>query len=124
MASKIIWEENGILVKHSGTVTNEEVMEINDIMYGDKRYESITYQIADYTEVTNNLLTAANAKVIGTLDRTSSVWNSKKMRLAVVTTDEKFVPIVKTYFKEFEKTDWEGRIFDTLEMAYDWVKSE
>ena len=124
MASKIIWEENGILVKHSGTVTNEEVMEINDIMYGDKRYESITYQIADYTEVTNNLLTAANAKVIGTLDRTSSVWSSKRMRLAVVTTDEKFVPIVKTYFKEFEKTDWEGRIFDTLEMAYDWVKSE
>jgi len=124
MASNIIWEEKGTLVKHSGTVTNEEVMEMNNIMYGDIRFESITYQIADYTKVTDNLITAADAKVIGTLDRTASVWSSKRMRLAVVTTDEKFVPIVKTYFKEFEGTEWVGRIFETLELAYDWVKSE
>ena len=124
MASNIIWEEKGILIKHSGTVTNKEVMEMNDIMYGDVRFESITYQIADYTKVTNNLITDADAKIIGTLDRTSSVWSSQRMRLAVVTKDEKFVPIVKTYFKEFEGTDWEGRIFETLEMAHNWVKSE
>ena len=124
MASKIFWEEKGILVKHSGTVTNEEVMKMNDIMYGDRRYESIIYQIADYTEVTTNLVTAADAKVIGTLDRTSSVWSSKRMRLAVVTNDEKFMPIVKTYFNEFEGTEWEGRIFESLDKAYEWVKSE
>ena len=124
MASKLFWEEKGILVKHSGTVTNEEVMKMNDIMYGDRRYESIIYQIADYTEVTTNLVTAADAKVIGTLDRTSSVWSSKRMRLAVVTNDEKFMPIVKTYFNEFEGTEWEGRIFESLDKAYEWVKSE
>ncbi|GEM_PF-1052117 len=123
MASKLFWEEKGILVKHSGTVTNEEVMKMNGIMYGDRRYESITYQIADYTEVTTNLVTAANAKVIGTLDRTSSVWSSNRMKNVVVTTDEKFIPIVNTYFKEFEKTEWECRIFETLDKAYEWLKS-
>ena|SRR5665648_110188 len=124
MASKLFWEGKGILVKHSGTVTNEEVMKMNGIMYGDIRYESITYQIADYADVTTNLVTAADAKVIGTLDRTSSVWSVKRMRLAVVTKDEKFMPIVKTYFKEFEGTEWEGRIFETLDKAYEWVLSE
>jgi len=123
MACKIIWEKNGILFKHSGTVTDQEARSMNDIMYGDKRFETIKYQISDYTEVTNNLLTHTDAKIIGTLDRTSSNWTSKRMRIVVVTKDEKFVPIIKTYFKEFVGTLWECKIFETLEMAYEWVKS-
>lgn len=122
MASKLFWEEKGVLFSHSGTVTPKEVLKTNDIMYGDVRYESITYQISDYSEVTMNFLTTGSAKVAGTLDRTSARWSSKKMRIAVVTKDEKFVPVVMTYFKEFDGTDWEGRLFETLEMAYEWVK--
>jgi len=124
MAYKIIWEEKGILFSHSGTVDNKEVIEINDSMYGDIRYESITYQIADYTDVTTNLLTPSEAKVIGTLDRTSSIWSPKMMKNVVVTTDEKFIPIVNKYFKEFEGIGWECRIFESLDKAYEWVKSE
>lgn len=123
MATKIFWEEDGILFKHSDTVTDEEVRRMNDLMYGDVRFETITYQIADYTHVTKNLITPLDAKVVGTLDRTSSVWNSRKMKLAIVTRDEKFIPIVEIYYREFEGTEWEGRIFPTLEEAYSWVKS-
>ena len=122
MASKIIWEENGFLVKHSGTVTDEEVMMVNDIMYGDARFEKISYQIADFTDVTDNRITHRDAKVIGTMDRTSSVWNSKKMKIAIVTTDEKFLPVVKAYLKELEGMNWEGRSFKTLEMAHAWAR--
>jgi|APCry1669189101_1035198.scaffolds.fasta_scaffold12936_2 hypothetical protein len=43
MAYKIIWEENGILVKFSGTITNEDVALANDLMYGDRRFDAITY---------------------------------------------------------------------------------
>jgi len=124
MAYEIIWEEKGILVKHSGTVDEQEVMMINNVMYGDVRFETITYQISDYTDVRNNLITPTNAKVIGTLDRTSSHWTSKRMKNVVVTKDEKFIPIVKTYFREFEGTEWKCRIFETLEMAYEWVRMD
>ncbi len=99
-------------------------MKINDKIYGDVRFGSITYQIADYTDVTNNHITQQDAKVIGTLDRVSSHWNSKRVRNVVVTKDQKFIPIAKTYFRQFEGTHWEGRIFETLEMAYDWVKAD
>ncbi|MFC2101709.1 hypothetical protein ACFLS7_01825 [Bacteroidota bacterium] len=122
MATDIHWEEHGILFKHSGTTTDEEVMRKNDIMYGDIRFESISYQIADYTDVTNNLISARDAKVISTLDKVSAQWSSKSMKLAVVTTDEKFIPIVQSYFKEFEGSSWEGRLFETLDDAYTWVK--
>jgi hypothetical protein len=124
MAYKIIWEEKGILVKHSGTVDEQEVMMINNIMYGDVRFETITYQISDYSDVTNNLITPTDAKVIGTLDRTSSRWTSKRMKNVVVSKDEKFIPIVRTYFREFEGTEWKCRIFETLEMAYEWVRMD
>ncbi|MEI6883461.1 MAG: hypothetical protein WCO02_03175 [Bacteroidota bacterium] len=124
MAYQIIWEEKGILVKFSGTVGEQEVMTINNIMYSDARFDRLTYQIADYTDVTNIHITQQDAKVIGTLDRTSSHWNSNRMRNVVVTKDEKFKPIVETYFKEFKGTLWECRIFETLEMAYAWVKAD
>ncbi|MEI6456617.1 MAG: hypothetical protein WCO93_10045 [bacterium] len=124
MAFNIFWEEKGILVQFSGTVDEQEVMTINNIMYGDQRFDMITYQIADYTDVTENLITHTDAKVIGTLDRTSSHWTSKKMKNVVITKDEKFIPVVKTYFREFEGTEWKCRIFETLEMAYEWVKPE
>ncbi|MBE0648670.1 MAG: hypothetical protein IH596_12915 [Bacteroidales bacterium] len=122
MATKIFWEEHGILFKHSETITDEEVMRMNDIMYGDVRFESIVYQIADYTDVTSNLITEKDAKVISTLDKVSAQWSSQRMRLAVVTRDEKFIPVVEGYFKEFEGTFWEGMIFENLSDAYAWVK--
>lgn len=122
MAQKTIWEEQGILVMFSGTVTDDEIMLINDLMYGDKRFGSITYQIFDYTNATEILINERKAKVIGTLDRTSSRWTSQKMLNIVVTQDEKFIPIVEAYFKEFEGTHWDCRLFSTLDQAYDWIK--
>jgi hypothetical protein len=124
MACELIWEEKGVLAKHYGIVSEQEVMETNDEMYGDVRFETITYQISDYTEATNIQITPKDAKIIGTLDKTSSRWTSRKMKIVVVTKDEKFVPIVLTYFREFEGTTWECRIFETLEMAYEWVKPD
>ena len=123
MASEIIWEEGGILVKHSGTVTSQEVMSINDMIYGDIRFEKIIFQIADYTAVKHNRISVKTAKIVGTLDRTSSIWNTKKMRLAIITADENFIPVAEAYFKEFIGTVWEGRIFDSLDLAYHWVRS-
>jgi hypothetical protein len=124
MACDIIWEEKGILVKLSGTVTDQEVLMANDLMYGDIRFGTISYQIADYTDATDIQITPFDAKVIGTLDKSSSRWTYSKMKNIVITKDKKFIPIVETYFNEFQGTSWECRIFETLDKAYEWVRSE
>ena len=121
MACKIIWEERGILFKHSGTTTNEEASAANNQMYGDPRFSMIEYQISDYSGVTNNLVSMQGAKEIGTLDRTSSRWTKKNMKVAVVTQDMKFINVVETYFQKIMEAGWEGRIFNSLEKAYQWV---
>jgi hypothetical protein len=71
MAYKFYWEEKGILVAFSGTVNEQEVKAVNDIMYGDKRFNTITYQVADYTDATDIRISSRDAKIIGVLDRTS-----------------------------------------------------
>ena len=63
----MIWEERGILFKHTDTVTEQEVTEANDRVYGDKR----------------------------------------------------FIPLVHTYFEQFKGIELQGRIFETLDKAYD-----
>ena len=124
MACEIIWEEKGILFKHTGIATSKEGMEMIDEMYADSRFDRLKYQISDFTTVTNFQLTDAEAKIFGILDRTSSRWNTNRMFIAFVTQDEKFIPLVNTYFEQFKGTDWQCRIFETLDKAYDWVKSE
>ena len=124
MACEIIWEEWGILFNHSGTVDEQEALAMIGIMYADSRFDMLRYQISDFTKVTNNLLTFKDAKILGTLDRASSRWNTRRMRLAFITEDEKFIPIVEYYFKEFEGTLWEGKLFESLEIAYHWVNSD
>ena len=123
MAGQIQWEEKGILFIHKGTVDDAEVMELNNIMYGDPRFDNITYQISDYTLAEKILLTQTDARVIGTLDRVSSHWTTRKMKVAVVTRDPEFIPMANHYFEQFEGTPWEGRIFGTLDEAYAWVRA-
>lgn len=124
MACEIIWEEQGILFNHSSTVDEQEALAMIGIMYGDSRFDGLRYQVSDFTKVTNNVLTYKDAKIIGTLNRVASRWNSNRVRCAVITQDEKFVPNVKTYLSALEGTLWEGKLFETLKMVYDWMKSE
>jgi len=49
-------------------------------------------------------------------------WNRSKMRIAVVTKDERFIPLVNDYFEQFKGTGMQGKILETLAKAYDWVK--
>jgi hypothetical protein len=121
MATKIIWQEKGILFVHSETVTVDEVLEANNVMYGDPRFDKIQYQISDYTGVTSNLITFSDARVVGKLDNTSSVWNPK-MLIAIVSTDENFHPVIRKYFESFKNQGWKGGIFNTLGDAYKWIE--
>jgi hypothetical protein len=123
MACEIIWLDQGVLFRNSGTVDMQEVMDANNTMYGDIRYERIKFQISDYTEVTRNLLTGKEAEIIGTLDKSSSVWNTNMLNV-VVTKDPEFIPIVKRYFARLSDTNWECRIFGDLQEAYGWIRQK
>lgn len=123
MAHEIIWEKEGVLVKLSGTVSYDEISGINDNLYGDKRYDKLKYQISDYTNVTEILLTAFEGTVIGHLDRSSARWNSAMID-AVVSQDPAFTPVVDAYFKSLEGTQWKCRLFDNLDDCYDWIHAE
>lgn len=122
MATKIVWEENGILFVHSGTVTSQEVMEANNRMYGDSRFDFIRYQISDYTDVTENLITLHDAMIVSALDKSSAAWNPT-MAIAIVTTDKTFIPIVEAYFEKLRKENWSCGQFKSLNEAYKWINS-
>lgn len=123
MANQIVWEPKGVLIILSGTVTAYEVARINDTLYGDARFDHIKYQIADYSLVTQNLLTAPDGKVIGMMDRSSSRWNTHMLDV-LITKDPAFKPVIDTYAKMLKDTQWKFRVFETLEEGYAWIGSE
>ena len=123
MAHEIIWEKEGVLIKLSGTVAYDDIIRINDSLYGDMRFDTLKYQISDYTNVTEILLTTFDATVIGHLDKSSARWNSQMID-AVVSQDPAFTPIVNAYFKSLSDTQWKCRLFENLDDCYNWIQSE
>jgi hypothetical protein len=68
--------------------------------------------------IINTFLTTNNKlrdfKVIGTLDIPAGHWTFQRMLNIVVKEDDKFIPIVEEYFKEFEGTLCEYKLFSSL----------
>ena len=113
------WTGNDVLITFEGEVDFHEITEVDDHLYGDTRYDKQVYQIWDFRNVQAFNMTSIEARVIGVLDRNSSVWNNNIM-LAVVTTDKYIIDITLEYKKELSETNWQVRIFDTMEEAEKW----
>ena len=120
MSYSISWEDKGVFVKWYDRHTYKDLLECNGIIYGDRRYENIEYEVADFSEVKSFEITEKEALNIGTLEEKSSIWN-KELKVAHITTNEAFIKMVNLYADKLKDTKWKIGIFSNKEDAYQWV---
>ena len=119
MSYSMSWTENNVLITFEGEVDFHEITEVDDKLYEDIRYDKQSFQIWDFREVNNFNITSIEARVIGVLDKNSSVWNNDIM-LACVTTDKHIIEMTLEYKNELKDTNWQVRIFDNMQEAQNW----
>ena len=119
MSYQISWTENDVLITFEGEVDFHEITEVDDNLYEDPRYDKQRYQIWDFREVNNFKITPIEARVIGVLDKNSSVWNNN-IKLAAVSTDKHIIEMTLEYRNELKETNWQVRIFDNMQEAQKW----
>jgi hypothetical protein len=122
MPYTIVWRPDGVIVRFFGIVTFEENMAANGQLYGDPRFESLRYQIADFSEVTDFLVSEKETSIIAQLDFQSTRWNSH-VKAAHVTRNKTIIKLIDLYKEQMQETSWEIGLFETLEEALDWVES-
>ncbi|QGY43330.1 hypothetical protein GM418_06550 [Maribellus comscasis] len=123
MANEIYWKNSNIIIRFNGTVTADEIMSVNDLIYGDSRFDSMNYQIFDYSKVEKMAMNEIDSEVIGTLDKTASMWN-RKLKVAVVSNNDFIDKLTQTYKKTISDTAWEVRSFPSIDDALQWCEEE
>ncbi len=113
------WTKNDVLITFEGEVDFHEITDVDDKLYEDPRYDKQRYQIWDFREVNRFKITSIEARVIGVLDKNSSVWNNDIM-LACVATDKHIIEMTLEYKNELKDTNWQVRIFDNMQEAQNW----
>lgn len=123
MSHELSWTGNEVIISFEGVVDFHEITEVDDIIYGDPRFEEQKYQIWDFGRLESFKLSTVEARVIGGIDSKTSVWNND-IRLAVVSKDQHVNAMTGEYKEEMKKTNWQVRIFETFHEAYAWCMED
>jgi len=110
-------------IKWFGQASAEENINLNGEIYGDKRFDTIEYQIGDFLDVDSVDFSDKEVNVIAKLEMHASVWN-KKIKAVHITKDPDLIRKIKLYETQLKGSGWQFMIFDNLEDARKWVSSE
>ena len=120
MSFKIEWKGSNVIVTLSKNFTYKDSYEVNNLIYGDSRFENMKYQISDFSKIEKAEFTADEIKIITTLEKSSTVWNNK-MKSAIVTSPSVCLNfIIDPYLEAMKSTNWEIKIFKNSIEAEKW----
>ena len=122
MAYNLIWKKKGIIINFSGIVNSFEIVKVNSIIYGDPRFDSMEYQLCDFSNVQKGIGSEKDARMIGALDKSSSRWN-RHIKVICVTKDTFAIEMIQAYASMLKDTGWEVIIVDDFDTAWNLVKS-
>jgi len=120
MSFKIEWKGSNVIVTLSKNFTYNDSYEVNNLIYGDSRFENMKYQISDFSKIEKVEFTAEEIKIITTLEKSSTVWNNK-MKSAIVTSPSVCLNfIIDPYLEGMQDTNWEIKTFRNIIEAEKW----
>ncbi len=123
MNYKFHWKENNAVVTFEGDVKYNDIFLSDGKIYGDSRFDLMTYAIYDFSEVNNLLITEADLKILSVLNISASKWN-KKLKVALIITSKNIADVLSIYIQLMEKSSWSIKIFNTREKAFEWTENE
>lgn len=123
MTFTINWGKNGVSLKFRGIITDQDLIDANNYIISNASFESINYQIFDFSDIEDFKVTSYDISIIGILDK-SQVEFTKDMKVAFVTQDDYVKDIVSEFDQILASSKWVSKTFPTLEDAKKWVKTK
>ena len=123
MPYKIDWEDHGLLIKWTGKVTASDNIRSNGQMYGNQKFDTISYQICDFLDAEFTDYTDKQIRIISELELQASDWN-KSLKVVHITKNPILIQVIKKYEKRMEPSGWKFMICDNMEDARKWVNDQ
>lgn len=115
------WEPRGVMWTFWGVVTGEELFRSNGEVYGDPRFDDITYELVDLTGVDRFDVTEEDMLVMAASDRAASRSNAN-VRIAVAANDPSIRAMSERYSEAAVRSPWQQRVFTSVEDARNWLE--
>ena len=106
----------------TGIVTGREINLVNLNIFEDRRFNSISYQLMDFSGVKSLKVTEKEVKDAAFQDMVAAKSNPN-IKMAAVAPQDIIRKLAEIYAEYSEPSQWETRIFDTVENANKWLKS-
>ena len=121
MPYHIDWKDRGVYWTYTGIVTGTDLLQSNFDIYGDERFDQLTYQIVNLLEAESFEVTERQIQKMAHLDAAAAKTNTR-IRVAVVARSRQAIQIQQWYAKNIPDGGWPTQLFETLEAAEEWVK--
>ena len=122
MSCSVEWKEKGLCWTFTGIFSGREMNLVNRNICGDRRFDSIGYQLLDFSGATSFDVTEKEVKDAAFQDMVAAKSNPN-IKMAAVAPQDIIRKLSEIYAEYSEPSQWETRIFDTVEDANQWLKS-
>ncbi|MFP4157421.1 MAG: hypothetical protein ACLFU4_07365 [Opitutales bacterium] len=120
MGYKINWKERGVEWLYHGTVTGAELIQSNEDIYGDPRFDDLRYQLVDLTQVERFEVSESDIRKLAFFDAAAARSNPR-IRLGIIAGNASGRAISDAYRGSIQNPPWEHQVFETREAAEHWL---
>lgn len=110
---------NGLIKRHIGHVTGNEVLKANVQAESDSRFDTLRYVINDFLDCTSLTVLPEDIAEISAIDKAASASNSK-IRIAIVATNPGVLAAANVYAND-PLAAFTIRLFNSMNDAESWV---
>jgi hypothetical protein len=123
MSYEVIWEEKGIHWKYKGVMSNNDLLQSNQSIYGDPRFDKMRYQIVDMLDVESFEVDLETMEEVTVMDMAASKTNPLVI-VAVVATRLQAKRFIEIYETTAGGAPWNTELFESVEEARAWITSK
>ena len=125
MAFKTLWGKQVVHWQFSDLVTEQDIVESNQVVFGDSRFDEMRGQIVDFSAVSDvdigdPALLTEKIRAVAEMDKAAAKSNPH-IKVATVVTHEALAAIAHLYAAELADSPWQSEVFNNLEAAQQWL---
>ena len=119
MPYEIIWEPIGVIKRHFGKVTGDELLDAVQKTEGSPNFDSYRYVINDFLDCTEISVSKRETEIIAAIDNAASQTN-KRIRIAIVAINPNVIDLA-THYANDPLTPYPTKLFSTMKEARAWI---
>lgn len=119
MSYTLTWEPGGVYWKYSGVITGEEIIEGSTAIYGDERFDDLTYKLVDFTDAELIKMSQEQMEIIAYQHKAAQASNYYIKTAIVVNSGSTLAYSFAKFFKDLK---WDVEVFEELDKANEWLE--